>query len=866
MSDQVKSMANVIAKKSLRNGDSINDVYAELRELNVPDDIIKEAINHYLDEFNQDNKEDTLVDKNRNFEDWYFGPQDKKSSHWQKLVSILKSDKGWSDPMVDSLNHGSNAVVSKLANPKVDLQSNEVHSVRGLVLGYVQSGKTANYSAVISKAIDSGYKFIIVLAGIHNNLRLQTEKRLRAEIVNPSEFKADPVTKMDEDGDFNDKLASSANRVLGSKDGFGIAVLKKNSSVLRKFNRWLEEANDDVKTKTPVLIIDDESDQASVNTAKDPKKEQTAINGHIRKIIDKFKIVSYVGYTATPFANILIDSNIEDDLFPRDFITALKKPVSYIGAEELFGAMDTDGSYSSGLPLIRTIDTMDAAALKASKRKEDKVFDELPPSLEYAVDSFLVAGAIRISRGQSKEHISMLVHSSHLQKDQEQLHRLIEDHVLFRKNELRRQIEETEEMFKEIRDTEFKKTTKKLKVKADELSDADMFRNMKLFLETFQVILDNSSSDERLSFESKFWGIVVGGNTLSRGLTIEGLTTSYFLRASKMYDSLMQMGRWFGYRPGYLDLKRIFITEGLKRRFYEMASVENEVREEIRAMAESGDEKPIDLRVRIRQHPGMTVTARNKMKTAKAVSYSFSGRRVQPRYLSANDKVLKANRKAVESLIDSIESRHKVQSGFKNFRTSLLYKGISKDKILHFLDDYQISKANKRMTNPFIQKYLEGNEFIQEFNIAVMSQISEGNRFDFKNGESISLINRSYTSDYISDLDTDAIYIKGLAIPRDEMIDMADHLPHKPDNVDKVVEVGKERKSFSFLRRNYRPKDTPLLVIYPINNLSSSKDEKEEGNFTVKPIETSDIVFGVMFVFPEEENPIEGKYIVNSTV
>lgn len=863
MSDQLKSLALMVVRKAFKSGESMNDVIAELREQNIPDEIIKDSINVYLDEFNQSNQEDTLVDKNRNFEDWYGGPSEVKSSHWQKLVTILKTKKSWSDEMIDSLNSGSDAVISKIANPQVDLAKGEIHSIRGLVLGYVQSGKTANYSAVISKAIDSGYKFIIVLAGIHNNLRLQTETRLRAEIVEPSELKADPITKMDADGDFQDTTAS-VNRILGSSDGFGIAVLKKNSSVLRKFNRWLNEAKDEIKEKTPVLIIDDESDQASVNTSKDPHKEQTAINGHIRKIIEHFSVVSYVGYTATPFANILIDSKIEDDLFPKDFIVALKKPVSYIGAEELFGAMDTDGNFSGGLPLIRTIDSMDAADMKASKRGEDKMFEELPPSLEYAIDSFLVAGALRISRNHTSDHISMLVHSSHLQKDQGQIHTLVEDHILLRKSELRRQIEETENLFKKIRDNEFKNTTLKMEITEDNLSDSDLFRNLKLFLENFQVILDNSSSDERLSFEEKFWGVVVGGNTLSRGLTIEGLTTSYFLRASKMYDSLMQMGRWFGYRPGYLDLKRIFITEGLRDRFFEMASVENEVREEIKSMAENED-RPIDLRVRIRQHPGMTVTARNKMRTATAVSYSFSGRRVQPRYLSINDDILKTNRKAIEELIDGISKTQKAKSGFKNFRTSLLYTGVSKDTILQFLDHYKISEANKRMNNPFLQKYIEGNEAIESFNIAVMSQISDGSKFDFKNGESVNLLNRSYTSDYVSDLDTEAIYVKGLAIPRDEMIDMADSLPHKPENVDKVVEFEGTKKSFSFLRRNYRPKEAPILIIYPINNLSPT-EEKEEGNFLSKGVKASDVVFGIMFVFPEEENPSEGKYIVNSTV
>jgi len=184
MSDQLKSLAYMAVKKAFKSGDSMNDVISELRESNIPDNIIKESISQYLDEFNQTNKEDTLVDKNREFQDWYGGPSQVESSHWQKLVSILKSKKGWSDEMVANLDSGSNAVVSKLAHPQVDLEDSENHSMRGLVLGYVQSGKTANYSAVISKALDTGYKFIIVLAGIHNNLRQRkTHLFLESSIV-----------------------------------------------------------------------------------------------------------------------------------------------------------------------------------------------------------------------------------------------------------------------------------------------------------------------------------------------------------------------------------------------------------------------------------------------------------------------------------------------------------------------------------------------------------------------------------------------------------------------------------------------------------------------------------------------------------
>ena len=854
-----------IAFEAFKSGESMNDVIAELREQDIPDQVIKESISAYLDEFNQANSEDTLVDKDRKFVDWYGGPSELKNSHWQKLVSILKTEKGWSDEMISSLNSGSNAVVSKIANPVIDLEDQESHQRRGLVLGYVQSGKTANYSAVISKALDAGYKFIIVLAGIHNNLRLQTETRLRKEIVDPSELKADPITRTDEKGDFNEKLTNSANRVLGSNDGFGIAVLKKNASVLRKFNKWLADSKQEIRDNTSILIIDDESDQASINTSKKPEENQTAINKQIREIISKFKCLSYIGYTATPFANILIDTQFEDDLFPRDFIVSLKKPISYIGAEELFGAIDNEGELKGGLPLIRTIDSMDEAILKASKRGEEKVFEELPPSLEYALDAFLVAGAIRISRGHSSNHISMLVHGSYLQNDQAQVHKLIEDHILLRKSELRRGIEEFEQKMLQVKENEFSSTTREMGVTGDELAEGDFFRNMKLFLENFQIILDNSSSDERLSFEEKFWGIVVGGNTLSRGLTIEGLTISYFIRSSKMYDSLMQMGRWFGYRPGYLDLKRIFITDDLKSTFFEMASVENEIREEIKTMAECGD-RPLDLRIRIRQHPGMTVTARNKMRTAMAVQYSFSGRLVQTRYMNVTPEILSKNKEAVIGLLKEFERLDKTvcKSHFKNFRTSHLYKTIPRETILQFLDHYKISDANKRSSNKFIQNYILNNENLNEFSVGILSQITDGDKYDLPCGETI-LLNRTYNPDVKSTIDSDTIYLRSLAVARDEMIDMGEHIPECPTNADDVAKLNGEKVGFSFIRRKYRPKNNPLMLIYPINPNSKSKDYPK-GALEVKPVKASDILFSIMFVFPEEEYQAEGKYIVNSTV
>jgi len=863
MNDVLIGIATSAIKGLIQSGRTIPEVRSELRSKGLADEIIDEALSLCIQELDYNNQASVLVEEVKKKDVWYFGPNQSSSSHWGKLSSILKVKKGWSDEMLASLNEDSNAVVANLSNPK----STEINKSKGLVLGYVQSGKTANYSAVISKSLDAGYKFIIVLAGIHNNLRLQTEARLRAEIIEPSETSADALTKSDENGDFDGKHTQSANRILGGEKNFGIAVLKKNSKVLKKFNEWLSKADPKILKSTPVLIIDDESDQASINTADNPEKEQTSINKSIREIISKLSIDSYVGYTATPFANILINASHEDDLFPRDFIVTLKKPTSYVGAEELFGTIDSEGNLKGGLPLIRIIDQYDALLMKASKKNEEIEYEDLPESLIYAIKCFAVAGAIRIARGHFKDHISMLVHSSYKIGDQSKISELIDDQVRFLKVAITRKDENQINLLLNIKKEEFDPTEKIITGSIVDISDHDFENNLRHFLESFQVILDNSASDERLTFKEKFWGIIVGANTLSRGLTIEGLTTSYFIRSSKMYDSLMQMGRWFGYRPGYLDLKRIFITDELRQSFFEIASVENEIREEIKTMAEFGD-RPIDLAIRIKQHPGMTVTARNKMKSSVAVEYSYSGRRVQPRYISLDEKVLRQNKNAVTGLLEEIKSMgiKKSRTGFSNFRTSLLYEKIKKSVILNFLNNYSVSKANKQASNDFIKKYLNVTESLKYINVAIMSQIREGEEFTFNDDDKVYLLNRSHSPEVHSADDPSAIYVRGLAIPRDEMIDMAKHIPKAPSNVDEVAEIiHGEEKGFSSIRRKYRPLDTALLIIYPINPKSILPSS---GTFSFIPsaISSADVIFGIMLIFPQEENIKSGKYIANSSI
>lgn len=853
--DTQKMMLKALVESKFKTGTTPDVLKSELRLIGLPDELIEEAINDYIKIFKIKNSDQTLVGQPEPQEPWFLGADESTGSHWNKLCGILKADKGWHDEMIESLNESSNSVVSKLANPAY---SKKLHT-KGLVLGYVQSGKTANYSAVITKALDAGYKFIIVLAGIHNNLRYQTEVRLRAEIVGPSDMKADPITRMDKNGDFDGKTAQAANRTLGSKEGFGIAVLKKNATVLRKFNSWLDDAREEILSDCKVLIIDDESDQASINTKKNPELDSTAINKQIKAIISKFRIASYVGYTATPFANILIDSTIEEDLFPRDFIVSLKKPVAYIGAEEIFGSIDADGEYKEGYPLVKSINSIDGII---DFEDEDEDVSELTGSMKYAIDVFIIAGALRISRNVCK-HISMLFHCSHLNSEQADLHDLIEEYLRTKKFAIRTQCDDELEKYKDLFEKEFRPITEKLDKVTDKLTDHDWISNLKLFLEKCHVILDNSKSDTRLSFETDFWGIVVGGNTLSRGLTIEGLTVSYFVRSSKMYDSLMQMGRWFGYRPGYLDLKRIFITDDLRSQFINLATVENEIREEIKVMVENGD-TPLDFRIRVRQESGMTITAKNKMGTAVATDNNLSHSFIQTRYISSDDKICMKNIDAVNNLISKLDKVgiNKKYGHFNNFRKSPIYIGAKTEIISQFLDEFSLSEGNTRANASIIQGYINNNDKLKNFNIAIISQINGSDTFKLIDGTEIVLLNRTYSPITKSERDPSAIYLRSLSVARDEMIDLGELIPDCPKNADDAAHF-EGFKGFSDIRRKIR-KDG-LLLIYMINNNSTLRDGVIESP-EVSPIKTKHVLIGLTFVFPSDKSKGQGRFMSNRTV
>lgn len=867
-------MIVMLIQQHRRNGFNNQDIRFRLRKL-FDDSEIDLALRLVEQQATDIGQASSALKEENDFFGWYSGPHQEGDFHWPRLKNtLLNKDNPWTKEMIDSLDESSSLVVSHLAPPS----SKNPIACKGLVLGYIQSGKTANFSATIAKAVDEGYKLIVVLAGMHNNLRKQTETRLREELVYPFESKSCTTLTSDEDtGDFKKRQSVTANRTLVRTDGFTLAVIKKNTSVLRSFKSWLSEASPEVLKACPVLIIDDESDQASVNTSKDDQ-DPTAINRHIRELVGLFNIVSYVGYTATPFANVFVNSDVEDDIYPKDFLITLEKPATYYGPEELFGRDAVNGNASTeGMPVIRTVSDEDAEILRNLERDLDGEFD-LTDSMRSAIDSFLVAGTLRLSRGHWKQHITMLVHVSHLIDSQDSIFQEIQTHLDEVKSLIEYDDAETKSRLQKLIEKDFSKVSEQ--IVGPQIIDQKFFwKNLKKFVSQLEVIMDNSASDNRLSFDRTLrdgeptWAIVVGGNTLSRGLTVEGLTTSFFVRGSKAYDTLLQMGRWFGYRKGYADLTRIFVTDDLFEFFYHLATVEQEIRDEIKVMAVN-HERPIDVAVRIRRHPNLNITSSNKMRSAVTASVTYSGAKVQTRQIfTSNSSVTESNANHVIQFLDKISKSGKSRSEikFKDLEQCVLYRGVSHELILQLLDVYKVPGDNPNFNRNMIQSYIfELNKLgeLKDWSVALMSMksgdgIKVGDLTVFPFRRTVKKVSKD------SGGMRNAI-LRAVSTPGEELIDLADVIKSPFVSTDNILEPKDgERKSDTRLRTELRPKERGLLKIYPLQTTVVTEsdlaifDETEPAN----PLRGTSQLFGLSFVFPESSSSWgRGGYVRNRTV
>jgi hypothetical protein len=723
-------------------------------------------------------------------EDWFEPSMKKDWRYWQRLQRYM--EQSMSVSVVEALDKSTDGIISELENPQREAPWDR----RGLVVGHVQSGKTSSYSALICKAADAGYKIIVVLAGMHNNLRSQTQMRLEESFLgyetSPNRDPGNPIgvffedrdpaihpncaTSRDEGGDFNGAAAKKFS--VSPEQRPWLFVVKKNKSVLEKLLKWMRsnhvanatdpETGRRISTNLPLLVIDDEADNASIDTGEqefdgsgnpDPDHEPKAINSLIRQILSTFAKSAYVGYTATPFANVFIHRRGKtkdegEDLFPRSFIRNLAAPSNYVGPARVFGVTGPTGDRLEGLPLIREFDdhvNKDGTGWMPAKHKTDhiptyKAEDALPPSLEKAILSFMLSCSVRACRDQKTKHCSMLVHVTRLKLVQNHVRRQVEE---FKKSITRRltrgvDVDELFDRFHDLWVSDFESTheeIRKVLVEGEPLPRLPSWPEIRAVLpdiaSDITVMTINGSVKDVLNYVDKektgLKVIAIGGDKLARGLTLEGLMTSYFVRTTKMYDTLMQMGRWFGYRPGYLDICRLYTTEDLIRNFGLIADAAEELRQEFDAMVAVGA-TPDKYGYKVASHPSLLVTSPMKMRTAQTVRLSYSGSLSQTITFPNDLNLLQGNLDAADQLIldmsepavtGPIQSR---PDNHEKWQKSWLWTNVSSEKIITFLRAYAAAPGIDRANGQVMAEFIDNMNKVGELKLWTVGLLAEGKK------------------------------------------------------------------------------------------------------------------------------------------
>ena len=590
--------------------------------------------------------------------DWYF---------WDRYERYLLDEKGWERKVIKTMSEDTLKLLDMMVDPRPESYPNGADR-RGLVVADVQSGKTSNYIGLMCRAADAGYKVIIVLAGIYNVLRGQTQVRIEEGFTgfDSTDNKQVGVGKISAKKRWNygstriqDFGKSTMKALMGSAAGNSnswVFVVKKNKSVLQSLNQWLDSHPN---IEGPLLLIDDEADNASINV-KYAKDDISAINGLIRKLLRHFKKSSYVGYTATPFANILIDPAAQSDeegsdIFPRSFIYTLEPSTTYFGSEKVFAGIDEDGTRPDH---IRFIDDIDK--LLPAKHKKDYSVPYLPDSLRAAARTFVIASAIRVARGQESAHTTMMVNVSPYTAVQKQVTELIKDYVTDLRVSARayallpnaldsQEISDLYGTFQEEYSTEG-------------ISWDEVRKRLYDVMLRIRVVLINSASKDALNYEAPNveHAIAVGGYRLSRGLTLEGLLVSYYSRNARAYDTLMQMARWYGYRPGYESLCRVWMTQDAASWYAFVADATEELVGHLRDMLVMNSD-PSMYGLMVRQCPSsLIITARNKMGVGKKVSKPFdlNGTFIETTALLRKQSTVETNFAAARTLIKTLASSY----------------------------------------------------------------------------------------------------------------------------------------------------------------------------------------------------------------
>jgi len=883
---------------------------------------------------------DSVIDETQDYERWI----DKREpaiqwNYFKRYTHYLRSLERPVD-VIQNTEKSTLAIIERLGDPKRDIEPLQ----KGLVLGSVQSGKTANFNGVINRAIDSGYDMVIVFSGIMEDLRFQTQKRINQDVIGLGEVGnqinqdvgVGKIQKFGRDGIYqiNSITTSTADfrkSMVDNNFDFTnqrILICKKNVSVLTNLIFWLKSSLQEGTDKLPksLLVVDDEADNASLNNLGYKGAEYASkVNGHIRALLDLFKRRSYLGYTATPFANILQDQHganqqdgawpikyryqgevrefsctLSSGLFPDKFIYKLATPTSYLGPRRFFSSgREQEGDFK--IPLIENIpDAPD---------DEDMIFGDeetvLRRSLTDAVDCFILSVALRESRKAVLEvlpgytpHHTMLVHISRLINDQNIAADRINKYLAFVTKKISDDsIKDPNGIYEKLRLQWNKFFAYKVanirsylpdEYNADGLISKtwdDISELLPTAVKNMVVKAINSQTGDKLIYpenEPKKY-IAVGGNRLSRGFTLEGLTINYFLRDTNLYDALLQMGRWFGYRPGYIDACRLFIDAATEDKYNFITSALCELEEQIDNM-EIQKKTPKEFELRIRKHPDiLQITRAAILKNANEVRYSFQDVVQQ----SVHFKIDKNNLETAWSGFTSLFS----ELAFNKSKGFYIYDG-GKQDLFRFLDlpSVFLQGSFKKDDMKHYIDLCNDRGKLTNWKIAIR-RTGTGRSFN-EDGLELSLTKRSAPKEkefpYYGELKNEMLFTASGKSMNIMTSGMDESLGLNQDKINEVIQEFRDYKKDKltengvsetkatetaegitipgWIFRKVRPENQGLLLIYLIDQHEVFNNAELKAAAASKGINTNIPLIGYALSFPQIDDDPGANYMANAYV
>jgi hypothetical protein len=761
--------------------------------------------------------------------------------YWDRFKQFLLHYKSMPVNVVNQMDNVSDEIVDLLGDPTRD---DEKEQRRGLIIGDVQSGKTVNYSGIICKAVDAGFRTIILLTGTTNDLRQQTQIRIDEAfvgvdsnligteahsiepigvgLVNP-EQKLRPIVFTTAAKDFNKNAAKQVSMALsqGQGDRPMLFVIKKNVGVLGSLLDWIQKHNqhETSKINNSVLMIDDEADFASVNT-KSPDEDPSTTNRLIEELLNIFRFSSYVGFTATPYANVFIDPDTDEDmehegLFPKDYIYALEAPTNYIGARNIF---PKSAKYNH---ILRDID--DGEDYYPLRHKKDDDFGTLSESLKKAINTFLIANVIRDLRGDKNTHRSMMVNVTRFVNTQKMLHKAVEDYLSEIKTSIKNYASLRPEKALNDQNINALFVTFENEYGSDEFTWGQIQNSLFESVLPIQPKVAHGGGDD-LDYDKYEGGlrtIVVGGQRLSRGLTLEGLIVSYIYRNSMAYDTLMQMGRWFGYRSNYEDICRVWMDSISQAWYAFISEATDELLGEVRVMRDKGA-TPLDFGLKVRNDPDvpLIVTARNKMRTAQAkvINIALSEKAIETPILHNDASKNMRNLSTVEKLAQDIN--------FAKFGKQYGARDIEKLHVLELLENIDMPTANIKFDPQAIAAFIKqyaGDE-LDKWDVVVLS----GNGPEYKVSSGMTVQTRERGFDVI----------RNDALVRMSKTQSRIGSPSDPKFglTSTQIDFLKSRSEYLTSDSYFKIKRNPLLMIYLINPNKDSADFSQLTDFQNYPL------------------------------